>query len=168
MSKRAKQAAKKILERFGQSVPINLDAILEAHNLILRTQELEEKISGMLVIKDGYAIIGVNHNHHKNRQRFTIAHELGHFILHQNLSNIFIDSSLVFFRNEEASEGTKKQEIEANTFAAELLMPESILIEKARNQPLDDDKVIKELAKNFGVSVQALTIRLTILGLITA
>ncbi|HLP88195.1 MAG TPA: ImmA/IrrE family metallo-endopeptidase [Nostocaceae cyanobacterium] len=168
MSRKAKQAAKKILESFGDSLPINLDAILKAYNLSVRKEKLEDKTSGMLVIKDGYAIIGINANHHPNRQRFTIAHELGHFLLHQTVSNIFIDSSLVFLRDEKASEGTKRQEIEANTFAAELLMPELVLIEKAHNLPLDDDQVVKKLADEFGVSVQALTIRLTKLGLITA
>ncbi|MEA5576070.1 ImmA/IrrE family metallo-endopeptidase [Anabaena sp. UHCC 0451] len=168
MSRKAKQAAQKILERFGDTLPIKLDAILKEHNISVRKEKLEDKTSGMLVIKDSYAIIGINDNHHPNRQRFTIAHELGHFLLHHTVSNVFIDSSLVFFRDEKASEGTKRQEIEANTFAAELLMPESVLIEKVRNLPPDDDKAVKELADEFAVSVQALTIRLTKLGLITA
>jgi Zn-dependent peptidase ImmA (M78 family) len=122
----------------------------------------------MLVVKGEHAIIGVNEAHHLNRQRFTLAHELGHFLLHHSASSVFIDASPVFFRDETSSDGSKLQEIEANTFAAELLMPEELLRKFINNQPLDafDERAVRRLAAQFGVSAQALTIRLTRLGLI--
>jgi Zn-dependent peptidase ImmA (M78 family) len=160
--------ARQLLERFGEHLPIDVEAMIKELGLAIRTQELEDSVSGMLVIKDGRITIGVNKNHHPNRQRFTLAHELGHFLLHRNVSNIFIDASTVFFRDSTSSDGSKAQEIEANAFAAELLMPEERLRKIIRNQPLDafDEGAVRRLGAQFGVSVQALTIRLTKLGLI--
>ncbi len=78
----------------------------------------------------------------------------------------------MFFRDEKSAQGTKFQEIEANTFAAELLMPEKVLRKRLSQEPLDalDDfekSALGELANELQVSCQALTIRLTRLGLIT-
>lgn len=172
MSRRAKQAAANILKKYEMSLPIDIELIVSSEGVILHREKLEDAVSGMLVIKNNQVVIGVNAKHHPNRQRFTIAHEFGHYLLHRNLSNIFFDESLVFFRDEQSSEGSKYQEIEANNFAAELLMPEKLLREKITQQPVDafddsDNSLIQQLAKNFGVSIQALTIRLTKLGLIT-
>lgn len=168
MSNRAVEIAKQTLEGFEEQLPIDVQAIIQAHNIAIRKQPLEEVVSGMLVVKKGHAIIGVNESHHLNRQRFTLAHELGHFILHGNSSSVFIDASPVFFRDETSSEGSKLQEIEANAFAAELLMPENMLRRIINNQPLDafDEGAVRRLAAQFGVSTQAITIRLTKLGLI--
>src|SRR5260370_31201674 len=161
------EVARQILERFGEHQPIDIEAIIEALGIAIRTQELEDAVSGMLVIKDGRTTIGVNENHHPNRQRFTLAHELGHFLLHRNVSNIFIDASTIFFRDGTSSDGSKTQEIDANAFAAELLMPEKQVTEAISSQPLDafDEGSVRRLAAQFGVSAQALTIRLTRLGL---
>lgn len=131
-------------------------------------QEMEESVSGMLVIKDGHAIIGINNSHHPNRQRFTIAHELGHFVLHSDESKVFIDNTPVFFRDEQASQGVSQTEIDANNFAAELLMPEDFIKEQLKKHPIDafDDFAIRRLAAQMHVSVQALTIRLAKLNLV--
>lgn len=162
------EVARKLLDRFKQQAPIDIEALIKAHNIAIRTQELEDSISGMLVIKNGRVIIGVNENHHPNRQRFTLAHELGHFLLHRDVSSIFIDASTIFFRDGTSSDGSKAQEIEANAFAGELLMPEKQIREAINSQPLDafDEGAVRRLAAQFGVSAQALTIRLTRLGLI--
>ncbi len=61
------------------------------------------------------------------RQRFTIAHELGHFFLHRASSTVFVDAAPIFFRDESSSNGSQREEIEANAFAAELLMPEDAI-----------------------------------------
>ncbi len=168
MSNRAVERAKRTLEGFEDHLPIDVEAIIVAHNIAIRKRPLEETVSGMLVVKKDHATIGVNESHHPNRQRFTLAHELGHFLLHSNSSSVFIDASPIFFRDETSSEGSKLQEIEANAFAAELLMPENTLRRVINNQPLDafDEGAVRRLAAQFGVSTQAITIRLTKLGLI--
>lgn len=164
------EVARHLLERFGEHLPVDIEVLVKAHNIAIRTQALEDSVSGMLVIKNGHAIIGVNENHHPNRQRFTLAHELGHFLLHRNKSSIFVDASTIFFRDNTSSDGSKTQEIEANAFAAELLMPEKQVREAVSSQPLDafDEGAVRRLAAQFGVSAQAITIRLTRLELINA
>jgi Zn-dependent peptidase ImmA (M78 family) len=145
---------------------------VQQEGIIIRKESLEDSVSGMLVIKDNQSVIVVNSNHHTNRQRFTIAHELGHYFLHKNSANVFFDESLLFFRDERSAQGVKFQEIEANTFAAEFLMPEQAMRERISQEPLDalddlEQSALGRLATEFQVSCQALTIRLMRLGLIT-
>lgn len=174
MSSRAKQAAKKVLENFGNKLPIDVEKLATSSlGIPVERQIYDDDVSGMLVMKEGKAIISINKGHHKNRQRFSIAHELGHYFLHRNASDVFIDKSMVFLRDKSSSDGSQMQEIEANNFAAELLMPEEKLKEKIRKTPIHLDNEIdavaklNKLAKQFKVSTQALTIRLTRLGLIS-
>jgi Zn-dependent peptidase ImmA (M78 family) len=118
---------------------------------------------------DGRGVIGVDDKHHPNRQRFSIAHELGHFLLHPETGSVFMDRSPVLFRDGRSSEGVNQQETDANAFAAELLMPEVDLRAQWDVRPVDafDDMSVRRLAACFGVSAQALTIRLTNLDLVT-
>lgn len=172
MSAKAKKLAQSLIESYKLAVPVDVNFLAKQESIFIREEALEDNVSGMLVIKDEQSIIVVNANHHPNRQRFTIAHELGHYFLHRKLSSVFFDESLLFFRDEKSAQGTKFQEIEANTFAAELLMPEKVLREKLSQEPLDalddvEQSAFGELAAELQVSCQALTIRLTRLGLIT-
>ena len=170
MKNRSQKTAQIILNSVGYNIPIDIERIIQSYNIEIRSQSLEDSMSSMLVIKNGRGIIGINKAHPPTRQRFSLAHELGHYLLHSKSTQIFVDASTIFFRDELASEGSDKEEIEANTFAAELLMPESVLRQIIRQQPLDafDDRAVQRLAAKFGVSVQALTIRLTRLGFTTA
>jgi Zn-dependent peptidase ImmA (M78 family) len=164
---RAVSKAREILRRVGPDVPVDVEALAETHGVSVVQQDLEDSVSGILVIKDGHGIIGVNQNHHPNRRRFTIGHELGHYILHRKNAKVFVDASPVFFRDTASSDGMQSQEIAANAFAAELLMPEDAVHEYIGNQLVDvyDDATVRRLAARFGVSVQAITIRLIRLGL---
>ena len=111
-------------------------------------------------------VIGVNRDQATVRQRFTIAHELGHLLLHE-YSRVHVDRGFrVRLRSGLSSEGTDRDEMEANRFAAELLMPIEFLqadLEK-REFDLADDSEFQTLAKRYGVSTQALAIRLNGLG----
>jgi Zn-dependent peptidase ImmA (M78 family) len=170
MTIKAQRAAQRILKSVGYSIPVDIKKIIESHKISIRSQPMEDNMSSMLVIKDGRAVIGVNQAHSSTRQRFSLAHELGHFLLHSKSTRVFLDASTIFFRDELASEGSDIEEIEANNFAAELLMPASALRQIIRQQSLDafDERAVQRLAAQFEVSVQALTIRLTRLNLISA
>jgi Zn-dependent peptidase ImmA (M78 family) len=164
------EAARRILAEGSYGMPVDVEQIAQRLNITIRQQELEDNVSGILVIKQDRAVIGVNKDHHPHRQRFTIAHEIGHYLLHREAARVFIDAAPVFFRDERTATGDEPQEIEANTFAAALLMPEQALRDLVRQQPLDvfDDAAVRRFAGHFGVSAQAITIRLTRLSLITA
>lgn len=116
---------------------------------------LDSSISGMLSRRDEKWIISVNKDHPKNRQRFTLAHELAHYVLHKSNRESFTDT--VFFR------GASVNNIEyaANEFAARLLMPEDKMRQVIQSGEV---QTIKELAELFGVSVAAMLYRVKQLG----
>ena len=101
------------------------------------------------------SLIGVNKLHHRNRNRYTLAHELGHYILHKDKNVDLVDTT--FFRNNE----TDSIEYMANEFAAKLLMPEDKVRDFVDNQGI---KNIGELAEKFVVSASAMKYRIISLG----
>lgn len=159
---KVKKLASSLL-RNESEFPIDVESIAQRNGVSVTRQELESNVSGILVIKNNKAVICVNINHHPNRQRFTIAHELGHFLLHKNETNIFVDEPIILFRNAASSDCQAKKEIEANIFAAELLMPKFKIIKALESNAIDafDEYEVKNLASKFGVNSQALIIRLT-------
>jgi Zn-dependent peptidase ImmA (M78 family) len=168
MAQSPTKLARQVFQNTDGTIPVDVDRIAAESSITIRLQAFEDSVSGILVVRGDEGIIAVNQNHHRNRQRFTIAHEIGHFLIHRESTSQFIDSSPVFFRGPAAAEGTDKQEIEANQFAAELLMPEDVLTQRLGNRPMDafDENAVRRLASLFGVSAQALTIRLTRLNLV--
>ena len=84
----------------------------------LEYTEFDSTLSGSLSKQDNHWLIRVNSVHSKNRQRFTIAHELGHYIYHKDDEQEFVDTT--FFRGMSSD----NFEFTANRFASELLMPE--------------------------------------------
>lgn len=148
--------------------PVDVEKISEACGLSITRQNVES-ISGFIIRGDGKAVIGVNSSNAEVRQRFTIAHELGHYLIHPpGTDDIHIDSGFeIRFRNELSSQGTDTSEQEANFFAAELLMPERFVkvdLETAGKMDFEDGEAIEKLAKRYKVSTQALLIRLANLG----
>lgn len=169
----ARQAAREILTEFGvEAAPVPVERIIKKKGIRLQFSPLDEALSGMAVIKDDVAVIGVNALHHPNRQRFTMAHELGHHILHREhlIGTVHVDKGFAVFiggqramlRDEKSAEGTDMMEIQANAFASELLMP-SFLIEKLIDLSsfgLEDVDQLNALAKRFKISPQAMQYRL--------
>ena len=154
----------------ARRAPIAVERLARQLGVRVTQETLDDAVSGLLIIRGNQAAIVVNAAHHLHRQRFTIAHELGHFLLHRNAGNLFVDSTLTFYRDERSSEGTYEQEVEANAFAAALLMPEDLVHECVQNEHLDlhDPAAVGRLAARFGVSEQALTIRLVRLNPVPA
>lgn len=120
--------------------------------------------SGLLIRREGRNICVINAEHHPNRQRFTLAHELGHFLLHPPQ-----ESYDLLARDGRSSEGIHTTEVEANAFAAELLIPEELLRQEVSSilDIFSDDGTIGELAQRFQVSQAAMTHRLTNLRLLS-
>jgi Zn-dependent peptidase ImmA (M78 family) len=168
--RRAVQSAREVLKEQGiEQPPIDVEAIARGRGIQVVYKELEDGISGLLVQKDDATIIGVNKLHHTNRQRFTLAHELGHYSLHAHNPTVWVDDLMVHFRGENMHTPGTQAEVEANTFAATLLMPEQLLKSDLAGQVVDafDEVAVRKLAQRYGVSPQALTIRLTELGLLS-
>ena len=168
----ARIAAEKLIERLGvQAPPVDVESIASMLDLRVVTEDLGSDISGLLVSRDGTASIAVRRSDHPNRRRFTIAHEIGHFVLRHHLQgNELVHADRhqeVIYRSPRASEGLDPIEVQANQFAASLLMPARLVRERVDSLPKSfSESDVKALANEFKVSEQAMTIRLTGLGLI--
>jgi hypothetical protein len=172
---RAIREAERVLQQHSVvSVPVKVDRIASAWAHVIK-QRLDTDISGMLVPLpnpvDGksWAIV-VNRLHSEVRQRFTIAHELGHLLLHGYKSAHADRTFKVRLRDSHSSEGSVLEEVEANRFAAELLMPAAVIRKRLANHSIEyapvggaAEQEIANLAKEFNVSTQALQIRLSTL-----
>jgi Zn-dependent peptidase ImmA (M78 family) len=173
----AEKKAYKLLENLNiDQIPIPVEEIAKRLDIKISYEPFEGdlSVSGLLYRDNSHTIIGVNSNESDKRQRFTIAHELGHFILHEG-DQLHVDHNFkVNFRNSVSSQGSNSNEIEANAFAASLLMPEHLISEAYETtisngvDPFSDDhsEEVALLAKLFNVSQTAMLIRLGKLGLL--
>jgi len=174
--KRIQQIVLELLEsNVVNQPPVPVERIAKSQRLTILKQRLRQRngmndISGFLFSRGDNAVIGINTSHHSVRQRFTIAHELGHFLLHhaQAVDEIHIDRAFELrFRDDLSSQGTDIDEREANLFAAELLMPRHFIakdLANIREIDLINDDFAKALADRYGTSSQAMLFRLANLG----
>ncbi|MGN6820459.1 MAG: ImmA/IrrE family metallo-endopeptidase [Sphingomonas sp.] len=146
-----------------QQPPVALEPILAKLGAELRHVEVATDISGILIRDGERKIVAVNNEHSDVRQRFTIAHEIGHLMLHEG-EEVHVDSAFrVNLRDPRSGTAENIQEVEANAFAANLLMPAD-WVRRALGETwidLNDDSEIARLADLFKVSQQAMLIRLT-------
>jgi Zn-dependent peptidase ImmA (M78 family) len=145
-----------------------VEAIVSKLGVTLVVETLDPNISGLLFRQGEARAIGVNTTHSPVRQRFTLAHELGHLRLHPG-KDLFLDHVRLNLRDNVASLGTDREEREANAFAAALLMPSTEVTTEVR-RVLDrggttDNRLVANLAQLFDVSEQAMEFRLVNLGL---
>jgi Zn-dependent peptidase ImmA (M78 family) len=152
-------------------LPVPVEEIALHLGLRLVYEDLGPDVSGLLVTKPDETLICIQRSDAPVRRRFTIAHEIAHhYLAHQFEagSHVHVDrGNFISQRGPQASTGMNRIEVEANQFAASLLMPEQLLRDATQEigEPLTDDKV-QALAKTFKVSEQAMTIRLSVLELL--
>lgn len=162
-------AAEKILRRANVTgPPIPVEYIAHVVGAELRYAPYGGDMSGLVFREGGRAIIGVNALHAKTRQRFTIAHEIGHLQLHAD-QEFHLDRDYRAYRRDlPETETPNALEVDANYFAAELLMPPDYLRHDLIGHRVDveDDEELARLADRYKVSLQAMIIRLTSLSLI--
>jgi Zn-dependent peptidase ImmA (M78 family) len=164
------QAVRLLEENNVYRAPVPVDAIAKAVGLDVRYAPTTDDVSGALIRNGKSAVIAVNSAQHENRQRFTIAHEIGHFILHKRTERHFDEDFRIDYRNTVSSEATQRSEIEANGFAAALLMPGNFLRKDLLRMEVDEsaaDHAIQTLAVRYKVSPRAMEFRLLNLGFIS-
>lgn len=176
----AHQDAEALLRSHGLfAAAVNVEALVTSLGIDLRREAMEDEVSGLLVIKSGRSMILVNADHPPNRQRFTVAHEIGHFVLHaqRSVDSLYVDRRFATFQpgqqpvyTRATNSGDPKQEREANKFAADLLMPKELILESIRRNALDpsDEQDVGRLAGTFLVSEQAMLYRLQNLSLLSS
>lgn len=167
----ARQQGEALAEAMNfRKAPVDVEKVAERLRLKLVYMNLGDDVSGLLISKGDSSVIAVQETDHPNRRRFTIAHEIGHFFLRHQFDpgeHVHVDRGhLITPRNSRSSTGVDPKEIEANQFAACLLMPSNLLsraIKEFKTDSLLDYHVVR-LADEFEVSEQAMTIRLSTLG----
>lgn len=146
----------KTIQEHQKNLPVNMGKLSKAFGVTAYIAHLNDGVSGQ-IIKDGdeadkYAIF-VSDSDSKNRQRFTAAHELSHFLLHKDkIGDGIVDSPLY------RSSLSNQIEVEANKLAADILMP----YDKINTEIDKGIETISKLAEYFGVSTQAMKVRLGI------
>ena len=179
MSTKIQKKADALLNQFGipcAPVPVEYIATELGAKVIFKPYRGKEKISGVLIRESKRTLIGINSETSPTRQRFSIAHELGHMLLHKG--EIFVDvtaklniAAEVNMRQSTPSMALDKKEIEANQFAAELLMPVRFINDQLteildQNPDIDIEILTKDLSTKFEVSQHSMEYRLKQLGLL--
>jgi Zn-dependent peptidase ImmA (M78 family) len=140
--------------------PVPVEEIARGEGAQIARHRFEGWESGFILRDGRQTIIGVNTRTSRRRQRFTIAHEIGHFLLHEG--TLIVDHAV-------------RVNWRANTFAAELLMPRELVISKLEeymnkigttNRTMSHEDLITSLAREFDVSAEATGYRLINLGIL--
>ena len=152
----------------GAPVPVEQIAVAKGIQIIKSAADWSE--SGFLLRDNGRIIIGINARNSPRRQRFTIAHELGHWLMHDGKPLIVDQSVMINKRSDVSSQAKDWQEIQANQFAADLLMPKEFIMDELRRQMTPGigsrEELISLLARTFDVSNDAMNWRLINLGVL--
>lgn len=171
MAKLTKQQIEEVIARYKSSFPVHVGKLAEELGLtVISTPDLPAGMSGSIVKEDDTYTVYVNSRQTLQRQRFTIAHEIGHYLQHRpyldQADEILNPVKKVLLGRRDS--GTplpvgieaRRREQEADNFAAELLMPEDTFKDfwiKAQS--------LKDVADHFGVSAMAANVRAALLGL---
>jgi Zn-dependent peptidase ImmA (M78 family) len=165
---RAEARATALIEKFGiEGAPVPVEQVARQLGAEVVYRAFEGDVSGMVYRSDSEKLIGVNSSHPPNRQRFTVAHEIGHLVLHKD-QHVYVDS---FGGRVNWRDGARDPvEAEANAFAAELLMPRAFVereVAGAMEEPETSPKqLVATMAKRFRVSRLSMQYRLENLGIL--
>lgn len=153
------ESEKEIVSKFLEELPVKVATLARALGLEVKSATLRPRISGQLqrseTSSSGFRI-RVNRHEAPARQRFTIAHEIAHYLLHRNDIGEGIEDTILY-----RSTLSNPQEAEANRLAANILMPQKLIRNELKQfgAPVSQ-QVAKALAIKFDVSEAAMNIRL--------
>lgn len=151
-------AVKRLYEECGMFDPLDLPIqdVIESKNIIIKEEDIDGS-DGRILAHNDSAIITVDSKiKYATRKKFVLAHELGHYILHKNVKRIFQDDSDTL--NQWYHQTFGIEEIEANEFAAEFLMPAHIFCDECKGE-IFDPEFVDYLAEGFEVSKTAAILR---------
>jgi Zn-dependent peptidase ImmA (M78 family) len=152
------------------TAPVNVERLIRSFNIKLdKKAELHSDVAGEIARSDAREFtISVNADDHYYRQRFTMAHELAHYLFHRDLIGTGVDDNRAYrsvaggnFFNPNV---TAEHEIEANRFAAGLLMPAKLV----RSEFDRCGENLELLSNKFQVSQEAMRYRIQSLGLVAS
>ena len=145
---------KSVVEKYLCEIPVKLGSMAKELGIeVKKSPALPRNISGKITkLPTGYEI-KINKYESLARQRFTLAHELAHFLLHRDeIDRLGEIADNVLYR----SGASETIEYEANRLAAQIIMPDDAISE--RQKAIGNN--IDQLAKEFGVSKAVVEIRM--------
>jgi Zn-dependent peptidase ImmA (M78 family) len=137
-----------------------LEEIAYERGAIVRYIDLQGALARLLTISKPAIITISTSINNMARRRFSIAHELGHLELHKYRKQLLTCSDFINFKVYLSVSNLQKLEIEANQFAAHLLMPGRLFLDECKNVDPSFD-VIREMAYSYSVSLTACAIQFT-------
>ncbi len=144
----------------GKGFPVDPVTISRSLGLQVVDTTLPTSVSGALIKEKGKdPIIVLHSSDSKNRKRFSCAHELGHYISRVKSESILDEYDFIDLRSPSSSNGTDREEVFANQFAASLLMP----CDEFRKALRKTDNKYK-LSSIFGVSIESISYRIKSIG----
>ena len=158
------QFANSVLANYWDKVyPVDPIAISRRFGIKVIYDDLPRDVSGALVktVNMDFPVIMVDSSEPDVRKRFTVAHELGHYLYNTFVLKLDGAYEKIDYRGQSSKLGNDREEIFANGFAAALLMPKETMLEKGSS--LTQTQVL-ELASKLDVSLEALKYRLKYLG----
>ncbi|GJL43869.1 ImmA/IrrE family metallo-endopeptidase [Enterobacter chengduensis] len=145
-----------LIRKHQLQFPIAVGAIAKELGIIVKRSTLAAGISGEIKEEDGNVVIRVNRHDVKERQRFTLAHEIAHFLLHRDRIGDGITDDILY-----RSKLSDFMEVQANRLAADILMPGHLIQPKLKEfTELRDEEKYEKLADIAEVSTTAIKIRL--------
>ncbi len=149
-----------VVRKYLQEYPVKIGQMAKDLGISIKVSKMDTGVSGQIKREGNKYVIRVNRYEARERQRFTIAHELAHYLLHRDI----IDASPDGIRDNVLYRSGKPEnvEFEANRLAADIVMPDALIDKK-----IDEfggyvtDGVIEKLAADFQVSKAAMEIRMS-------
>lgn len=150
-----------IINKYIGTFPIKIGKLANELNVSVKVSAMDMSISGQIKLEGNQCVIRVNRYEARERQRFTIAHELAHFLLHRDYivhaQHKGITDNVLY-----RSGMPEKIEFEANQLAAEIIMPMNLIDKRLKELGgVISEYVIERLARDFQVSKAAMEIRLS-------
>ena len=148
-----------MVEEYSRTIPVAVGSLAKVLGIRVVKAVMPPSISGQIspseASESGYEI-KINKYEPAERQRFTIAHELAHFILHRDLIGRGIVDNVLY-----RSALSSRIETEANKLAADIIMPREQLRRSLDGLPRPlSDAMVENLASEYRVSVPAMRVRL--------
>lgn len=161
----------RLLADFGVGEPpVDVEHIARSLGISLEYVKMAESLSGFLSKRGTERVVGINARHHRNRQRFTLAHEIAHVLLEHDTGDVHVDKGIVLYRNTDSAAANTRIEVDANRLAAEMLVPKAMLKDDLSRLDAFDaitDNEVEDLANRYEISVATLLNRLGDVGFAT-
>lgn len=151
---------KGMIEKHQQCYPVKVGSIAKEFNLTVKSSTLSANISGEIREINNEVVIKINRHDVKTRQRYTLAHEIAHFLLHRHLLQEGISDDVLY-----RSAQSTAIEAEANRLAADIIMPLNLInLSTQKNIHIKNLETRREtIAADLDVSITALKIRLGVI-----